>query len=316
MKGPRKTINMKLHHLYDFSELYQAIYNRNEGYKMQEANAFAHIAFQMHPRATSLLELLSGAHSKHADYFKKAWPAQGLKYSGTDGTLSAGNPSIIQVRDITQHIFKQQWDIVTAHYYSPSSVCDMDKGGIVTRAGVQGFINAAFSATKKGGIFIMDFCSDGYATAISPDERMSGKPSTQEFHVDCYTPLYRWLVSKNLASNTRYSSVVVVARVTSYYDRTTSNNVDEFSSISIKVDGRVVVSVKIKNPFCQRYFSEPELTDMMHDAGFAQVDAWHCDYDANDFENLDPVLTWDADETDDEDLLESIKANVLVGIRK
>lgn len=306
--------NIRIKHLYDFSELYQIIYNRNDGYKMQEAVAFANIAFRLRPKSKSIMELLSGADSKHARYFKEVWPHE-LAYSGTDGTESSGNPNILHVRDITKHDFKQQWDLVTAHYYSPSSVCDMDNGGLVTRACTQGFINTAFNATKKGGIFIMDFCSDGYSTAICADANMSGKVITQEFYADFHTPLYKWLVAHGLASATHHSDVDVVARVSSHYDRLTANNIDKFHGIKIKVDGKVVVAISIKNPFCQRYFSDPELTDMMLAAGFNDVQFWNVNYADNDFSQLDRFMTWDEDEAS-EDELEAQRPNVLVGIKK
>lgn len=305
---------LRINHLYDFPELYETIYHRPDSYKLAEAYAFAYIVERTRPKAESLIELLSGKVSKHKRYFQDAHSTSDLRYICTDGTADTSG-DVVHIRNIVNAQFQSTFDVATAHYYSPSSVCDMDNGGLVTPELTQGFIQTAYNALNPGGIFIMDFAVWGYEVATDTDCELTNQVRKESNYVDFNSPLSKWLRA-NGHSISPQDDVSIVSKVASRYDRMTSNNMDTYESIHVLIGERTVLTVKVKNPFCQRYFSEPELVDMFRRAGFTNIDFWNSNYLEHNYQKLSSTLAYASDvEDEDEDTRHLYTPNVLVGFK-
>lgn len=57
---------------------------------------------------------------------------------------------------------------------------------------------------------------------------------------------------------------------------------------------------KIDLPLCVRYFSEPEIMDMLVQAGFKRVDLWYADYEEHNVYKLDRYLAYETGATADD----------------
>lgn len=287
-------------HVYETPAVYSAIYGRQHGYKMGEAQAYAHILEKSRPASASkkmtVLELLAGDTSKHRDYFMSlySFSSQIDKYLSMDG-IANGDFDII--RDPLGHKF----DVALAYFYSANCIVDMKNGGRVTREGTVRALKNVFDHLKPGGLFILDSVSDGYSVSTCLDSSVTGEILKTAHYVDYGSELGIDLRKRGLKFDPQ-DRVELHARTRSYYDHASSNSIDDLQSVTCFLNDKPVFKVGYTVPFCIRYFSEPELLDMAREAGFTACDLWFCEYSNADFKQLEPTLMFpsEIDENDDE----------------
>lgn len=272
---------MNYRHIYDAPEIYDALYNRSLGHKVNEAICFADVTMQMGKAPKTVLELFSGSKSSHREaYLNRFKEIAGYEphYLGADWFASEGN---IKIDDITGPWGNTTYDVVQAFYYSASSI--VSESGYITRDYTQQVINNAYKHLNEGGLFLLDACISGFDVANS----RSDKGVVEMSHPVAFgNLLWRQLNAKYPPDNW-----VLEYSCDTYYDRLTANNVEVYTDMRVLDSaGNVLERWEFELPFCQRYFSEPEIIDMMMDAGF-EITLWDCNYQQAVTREVQPETT-------------------------
>lgn len=279
-------VTKNLTHLYESVGLYDAIYNRHLGYKMGEAGGFAKVLESLENRPKSILELYASGNSRHKDFFKLQYHywSEIETYMGLDLFLK-GDPNVI-CADVGTGDYGRKFDSIFAFYYGASSAVDPNNSEAnITMEYTSKIFSNVLKHLEPGGTFVMDACTDGYNVALGAicdeDEDMR----VDEVEIELGDSL-RYEVAAEGIEIRDTDTVELKTKVKHHYDRMTANNVDTFKYAKVLVNGKTVLRFKIEKPFCQRYFSEPEIVQMLLGAGFADIDFWCCDYEGADYENI------------------------------
>lgn len=311
MASTKKEIPVKrLHNLYESIGLYDAIYNRPLGYKMGEANVFASILQSEAKRPKNILELFASSGSRHKDFFSLQYNYWGEieDYKCLDGFAAKGVPNVISA-DAGFGDFGEKFDAIFAYYYAVSSAVDPNSDkGLVT----WDYMEKIFSNVRKhlnpGGIFIIDSAVDGYRLSMESLSERSSNVETVEFDIPLGHSLRAELKAEGVEINDS-DDVTLKNKHLSVYNRLTGNCEDHFKNLKVYVNGKARFIYRTKQPFCQRYFSEPEIVRMLQNAGFSSIDFWCGDYRQSTVSRLGvEVVSDDAGEGEEESLM----ANVFV----
>ena len=285
-------------HIYETPEVYDLIYGRNNGYKLGEAYAFAYVLQRSKLEPKSMLELFSGVSSYHKRHFLDYYAQSGQKapaYFCMDAAAS-DEDGTIHVQDAVEEDWGKTFDAVTAHFFSASSIVNF-QDGLVKRAHTTKLFANVWAHLNKGGVFLLDSCADGYISGTQyTDELRRG--IVREYSADPNSKLVESLKGKHKLKPNDWVTLKVT--MDCHYDRATSNNIDVFKKVEAYINDKKVRTYSYELPFCQRYFSEPELRDMLVEAGFKTVKGWRCDYKEHDFSRVEDVLTYDKDLPEDE----------------
>ncbi len=304
---------VKAKHIYETPEIYDLMYNRNKSYKLGEATIYAEILQSYKRPLSHVLELLSGENSSHKNYFLDVINDDVEYYcmdniAKGDNTVTVSNPSVDP--------FGKSFDAILAFYYTASSYVDFDNGGRITRENCIKLYTNVYKHLKPNGIFLLDSAIDGYNLALSnPNDDMSGEKEIDTLLVDNSNLLLRVLREKGIKID-KYEALFAKVIRRSYYERLTGNNVDYISKVKIyrKDKKELLATYTFELPFCQRYFSEPEIVDMLKEAGFKTIKFWSCDYPNHAFDKLGKFVKYG--ENSDEDDADAMMPNVFACIRE
>lgn len=276
----------KLVTLYESVGLYDAFYNRSLGYKVGEAGAFSRILEAEEKRPTSILELFANTGSRHKNFFELQYNYinEIQTYKGLDG-LAPPSPDVISA-DAGRGDFGEKFDAVFAYYYSVSSAIDLEsETGNITWEYMRKIFENVRKHLNPGGIFVIDSAIDGYRLSL-------GSVVDREDDTDTTTtaiPLGHSLRAELKAEGIKIEDkdeVEAKYKHTTIYKRLTGNTEDWVDHVKIYVNEKPVFKYMVKQPFCQRYFSEPEVVRMLQEAGFDDIDFWSCDYSDGDADKL------------------------------
>lgn len=300
----------KLLNLYESVGLYDALYNRHLGYKMGEAGTFAKILQAEERRPKTILELFASTQSRHKDFFKLQYHYWGevLSYKCLDGFAEPGNDVI--VADAGSGNYGEKFDAIFAYYYAVSSAVDPNSdAGHITWEYTQSIFSNVLKHLNPGGIFVLDSAIDGYRVALSSICDNEEAKQVDEINIPLGHSLRKELKQEGVEIGDR-DTVMLKNTYLPMYDRLSSNCEDWFKSLRVYVNGEPKFVYKVAQPFCQRYFSEPETIQMMKAAGFADIEFWSCDYESAFAEKQDKLLTPDDGEPEGE---LALMPNIFVG---
>lgn len=295
----------ELNHLYESVGLYDAFYNRSMGFKMNEAKAFATVLESLEQRPRSILELFANTGSRHKLFFEMQYNyiSEIERYKGLDG-IAPESESVIRA-DAGRDDFPESFDAIFAYFFSMSSIVDLTSDtGHVTKEYTMSVLRNVRKHLNENGVFLIDSAIDGYTVSIDtvcddPDKTIETIPLGHALRDE--------LKEENIVIPDK-AVVRAVNHSVSKYDRMSANVEDHISRINIYVDKELVFRYHVKLPFCQRYFSEPEILDMLTEAGFSKVDFWSADYENMFIKKLKPrVVAQSANESD------SLMPNIYVG---
>jgi len=296
----RKLPTKKLKHLYESVGLYDALYNRHLGYKMGEAGAFANILQEEEVRPSSILELFASNGSRHKDFFALQytyWPEVSL-YKSLDGFAPPSEGVI--VADAGHDEYGEKFDSVLAYFYSVSSAVDpSSETGNITEEYMTALFSNVLKHLNPGGTFVIDSPTDGYRVALASVCSNVNSDGELEFIVRKGHSLRAELKAEGVVFEDN-DDVVLKYTSESLYNRLTSNCEDWYKSLKVYVNDVAKFAYKVKQPFCQRYFSEPETVRMLQKAGFSDIDFWACEYVEGDSWKLEHTLHGDDYDDDDE----------------
>lgn len=310
MTGKKKLPVKRLNNLYESVGLYDALYNRHLGYKMGEAGAFAKILQAEEKRPKTILELFASTQSRHKDFFKLQYHYWGevLAYKCLDGFASPQDDVI--VADAGHGKYGEKFDAIFAYYYAVSSAVDPDsERGHITWEYTQAIFSNVLKHLNPGGIFVVDSAIDGYRVALSSVCDDDENTPVVEVDIPLGHSLRAEIEAEGIKLNDK-DDVMLKNTYSPVYDRMSANCEDWFKHLKVYVNGKARLIYKVKQPFCQRYFSEPETVQMLKAAGFESVDFWSCDYEGGSSEKQEPVLRVEDGEEDEE---ESLMPNIFVG---
>lgn len=294
---------MKYRHIYETPEIYDMVYGRPNHYKLAEAQAFTDIMQMKGITKGKLLELFSGRESYHKQHALSFLPA--LDYWCSD-RVSAKGEQVIAVKDLVTDDWGHNFDLVVAYFYSMSSIIDF-KDGYVKKHRVIHLLANVLKHLKRGGTFIIDSCPESMTAALGED--MVGAQSTVTI-AHPSSKLWRMLKAANRIKGPE--EVRVEASFVSHYDRVRANNVDVFKHVKVYINGRLYKTYTYELPFCQRYFSEPEIREMFAAAGFKKVESWHAYYSTSYVKKLDDIVKSYALPFEATDAHEAARTNVWV----
>lgn len=304
-KLPTKT----LRHLYESEGLYEAMYSRHLGYKMGEAGGFAHILQEEEVRPKKILELFAGPKSKHKDFFKLQYHYwdEVESYKALDGFASEEDDVI--VADAGLGDYGEKFDAIFAYYYAVSSAVDPeDEAGRITWDYIQKLLANARKHLNPGGILIIDSAKDGYRLALSSVSDRDENTVEYDIDVPLGHPLREELKNEGVSIADK-DDVTLRNTYTPVYDRMTANCEDWFKELRIEVNDKPRFVYNVEQPFCQHYFTEPEIIRMLQQAGFEDIDFWDLDYEDALYSKHDTIIHAEDCESDAEfDLM----ANVFV----
>lgn len=308
-----KTITLT--HLYACAPLYDLLYNTTNVFKMAEATGFGRIMESIRPK--SILELFAGAKSYHKDQLRaNYYYADEVKsYTSLDAYADPA-PGVINA-DTATGDYGQKFDAALAYFRSGGCVIDLnDPTGRVNRAYAVKLFANVYKHLNPGGVLIMDFAANGYREALEVVTKAEIGVYEANVTVNLGTAMRDYLVSKGI----RVADKDLVTLKTTYtceYDRQSGNMVDTIQNCVIFVNGAQSLSFKVKSPLTQRLFGEPELKDILADAGFDSFDFWYMDYLEGSFSPLTNTLTGATPrEVGWKDELSSAMANVIVSHKR
>lgn len=288
------TVNAR--HIYDVPEVYDTIYYRTKGYKTDEAAIFAYIMQREKPDAKEFVEFFSGENSKHRQQFLDEYAfSDGATYFGTDGARIEDNGGVgysdttIYTDDLVAADLGREFDAVLGYFFSLQCVVDFNTGYVTRERTVQ-MLKNALRHLKPGGLLLMDSHADGFNTAT----KATYLDYTRRW-VDYNSHLSRLLREKYGYDIKPTDDIEMVSDVDHWYDRTNGNSVDLFKDVVVVRGDEELLRYKIELPMCVRYFSEPEIRDMLIEAGFKRVDLWFADYQEFNVFKIAPKLEWDED---------------------
>lgn len=311
----------RINHLYDFYELYSALYSREYSWKAAEARGMSFVmahtavrskkllaqgkaAINFEKEGFNVLEIFAGR-GEHEKHLKLPPELKITRYTHNDlRDHSAECPNFVQ-GDATTTKFDFGQNFIAALFYTMSSVHD-DHGSHNRQLMVKLFKNA-YDNLPPGGAFYFDFCSGGYAMSLAVDATDEEDEET-EVVVEPDSALRLALgIPYHIGCKIQY-------RKRSVYDRTTATCIDHFvTPISVIAGARTVATIHIKEPMTQRYYSEPELVDIAREAGFTDFLFFNLDYSDSAFERLENVV-----ETEDgigHDEVDEYMSNSMVAFR-
>ena len=306
----RKLPTKKLKHLYESVGLYDAMYNRHLGYKMGEAGAFAYILEDEEDRPKSILELFASTGSRHQDFFKLQYTycSEIDTYKCLDNMAPPSDQVIIADAGLDE--YGEKFDAILAYFFSVSSAVDPNSAlGHVTPEYMETMFANVLKHLNPGGVFIIDSPTDGYRVALNSICAHPGSEDSTDINLVRGHSLRTELLAEGVEFEDS-DTVTLKYKTDNLYDRLSANCEDWFSSIKVYVNDTVKFSYKVEQPFCQRYFSEPETIRMLQSAGFESIDFWGCEYVDGDSWKLEDRLSSDDYDADDES---GIMPNIFVG---
>jgi hypothetical protein len=266
-----KTIKFK--NAYQSGGFYDAVLNRPKNYKLGEALSFTYILEQSNIHPTNILELMSGVNSYHKKFFMENFHnlKNFDKYKGLD--LYSKDPLDIK-EDIDTGDFPE-FDLMLGFYYLSASFVDYSSSNRVTKDKTVKCFSNIFNNLKPNGNLIFDY--EGFldlpkflSTWAGHHSESKVIPLGHKLRVELKHEL------KNLPEP--YTMVLDFSYKYSY-DRLTSNVLIEYYNVYVNIQGNRFLKIKIEDPLCFRYFSEPEMTDILKEVGFVDIQYWSCDYD-------------------------------------
>lgn len=309
----------RINHLYDFYELYGALYSREYPWKAAEGRglgfAMAHAAVRskkllaqgkpalnFEVEGFNLMEIFSGR-GEHHMHMKLPEALKINSYQHNDmRDHSEVCPDFIQ-GDSTTTTFEGR-NFIAALFYSMSSL--HDEHGNHDRKLLLKLFKNMYDNLPAGGAFFADFCSDGYNMSLAVDD--SDSEDFTEVSVDSDSPI-------RTALNIPYHVQCTISyKKRSVYNRVTATCSDFFTTpITVTAGSRTVAEVYVQEPMTQRYFSEPELIDIAKEAGFTDFMFFSLDYSDADFTKLDNVL--ESEDGIDTDEVDGYMANAFIAFK-
>jgi len=303
-------------HIYNDYNLYGATYSRCPSYKFGEALGALFIMNELRnldPKNFSefnVLEILAG-HSEHQKYMMEHGGSSLIKsYHYLDSEDDSNGHRGVIVGDALYVDIDPGLGInfITGFFFSASSVLDLNGShrSRHARSVVAQLYKNMYRGLPEVGAFILDYANNGYYSALCATKG----EEEEEFDVPFYHPL-----RKEYGLPSHGKCLVKLTRK-SVYNRLTSENSDIFTKpVVIEYEGTVVGRVTVRQPMTQRYFSEPELVDMAHEAGFTKVMLLKNDYVENDFEVLPDLIELDEGDEIDDNNLGTYVGNTIVAIK-
>lgn len=291
MSKKAKLPTKKLKTLYQSVGLYDAFYNRSLGYKISEAGSFSRILEAEEKRPTSILELFANTGSRHKSFFELQYNyiSEIQDYKCLDG-LAPPSPDVISA-DAGNGDFGQTFDAVFAYYYAVSSAIDFDHpNGNITWEYMRKIFENVRKHLNPGGIFIIDSAIDGYRLALSSVTDREEETETVTIDIPLGHALREELKAEGVKIEDK-DEVEAKNKTMTIYKRLTGNCEDWIEHVKIYVNGKPVFKYMIEQPFCQRYFTEPEVIRMLQEAGFEDIDFWSCDYSDGSANKLTASVT-------------------------
>jgi hypothetical protein len=274
---------------------------------MGEARVFATILEKEDVRPKSVLELFASTDSRHKDFFKLQYHYWNEieTYKGLDGF--APPDSNVIVADAGHGEYGEKFDAIFAYFYSASSAVDpASKNGRVTWEYMQSIFENVRKHLNPGGIFLIDSVTDGYQVAMATMSQMDEETEEYEAYIPLGHSLREEMKREGVAIEDADEVTMKTKRET-IYDRMSANAEDWYKAITIYVNDEPRFIFKLEQPFCQRYFSEPEIIRIAQLAGFEDIDFWKGEYDDGTAFYLPSVITGL-----DEDEAEALMPNVFV----
>lgn len=322
-------ITKEVNHIYEAYNLYGVTYSRNPSYKLGEALgvlSFMSYLKAMDPLEFSsfrVLELMAGKNSEHrkfvldnADHFKDICIE---KYSYLDNIKSdeakEKDPNKLSSGDILE-LDAPGFNFIMALFYSASGVMDLSgkHSSLHARSVCKQLYISVYNNLPDGGVFYLDYPMNGYYSSmgiISGEHECTYSipefhPLRQEFNIPAGRVAFAKLtltITYDRLSSTVYENFVKPVRI--YY---VEHN---------DPDNQILVGkVKVREPLSQRYFGEPELTDMALEAGFSQILFLKNDYLSNEYEILDNYISLaEGENQGNEDIETTLMGNVIVAIK-
>jgi len=262
-----KTLEFKS--MYEIYPLYQIMYGRDIDTKAYEALnasiAAEHFWINEMKKKGSLrvLELFAGK-SEHKQYFMQSCTVPIELYDCLDNQPEVIGGDVV-FGDAIESIYPKKYNFIIAHYYSLDT-CTIYRDKLIgLMRNVYG--NLSNFKRNKSGAFFFHLSSDGYRNALlNVGEPIKGfkyfvppaHPLRTMFNVDPYD-----------------TTCHVQADTKREYNRITCINYDFVSNTKLMVRGKAVAQFSFDEPFCHRFWSEPEVVDIALDAGFKKIEFYN-----------------------------------------
>lgn len=327
-----KKETIKLDHLYDHHGLYNTIYYRSSGTKMDEGRAFAQLYQQVMYHHSDVLYLndfkvcepMSGHNSRHKTSFIKAMFEDAKivipdeNYYTLDHASKASNaiPDMSSIPENTFYCF-------TAYFFALNCVME-DDTRLVTYNSVESFVRTAMKSLRKDGVALLDFSPVKSIGDIADNVK-------HEYSELIDVPIDSGLHNDLGISKISYPSLKLNIDAQLYLNRYTNQVTIKYDTIEVLSEegGSVLATFTVETPFSMVIMIENHIMYLVQkvleslgdfskefEIGFGSIDTESGSVEYTPPEDL--ILTHkDVDEDDDDDdINDLLDPNVLVIKRK
>lgn len=274
-----------VNHIYECYPLYFTLFGRSRHVKVYDAMT-AVIAFEnwRHERGIKklkVLELFAGQ-SEHKEHFIGQFsdPAVIQRYDCLDLHITDPAAGVVQGDALTFDY--REYNAVLAFYFSLAATFVQDQTKHPRRQ-LDAFTRQAASTLKKGSAFFLHLGQLDHVGSLA-------HPVKDEVEEIDLWPGHPLLCHFGVADD---SGTVTLEKETSY-DRYTGCTYDHFKRIELRTSRRLIAKISIKDPFVQRFWTEPEVVDSLMLAGFSDIDFYHNEltYEDGPYERLSRTLRY------------------------
>lgn len=259
----------QIRHIYECYPLYRLLFGRSRSMKAHDAltAAIAADAWSAEKKVKELrvLELFAGQ-SEHEEHFRAQFnrPEALKSYTCLDIQVEPGQKGVVQGDALTFDY--RDFNFVVAYYYSMAAsfiqVMDPYDSTRRPRALLDKFTSQVFrTMPKKSALFLhTGLLNHAGAVTYVEEER------EEQFFLEAGHPVARALgFTKPL---------IVRGSVVKHYDRVSCCTYDKLKPFHVyQVNGRQerkVLEIRVRAPFIQRFWTEPEVVDSLAAAGFSE----------------------------------------------